>query len=53
MQRQHTVAAKEARKLTKMLSEEFDYAEVLFCESQPVAALKIGPKCIVLTFYSD
>lgn len=50
---EHTVSAKEAKKLMQMLSEEFDCAEVLFCESQPVAALKIGPKSIVLTFYSD
>lgn len=50
---EHTVTSKEAKKLVKMLHEEFDCAEVLTCESQPVAALKIGPKSIVLTFYSD
>jgi DegV family protein with EDD domain len=50
---EHTVLDKEAKKLMQMLSDEFDCAEVLFCEPQPVAALKIGPKCIVLTFYSD
>jgi len=50
---EHTVTSKEAKKLVKMLHEEFDCTEVLTCESQPVAALKIGPKSIVLTFYSD
>jgi DegV family protein with EDD domain len=50
---EHTVTSKEAEKLVKMLYQEFDCAEVLTCESQPVAALKIGPKSVVLTFYSD
>jgi DegV family protein with EDD domain len=50
---EHTVTAKEAEKLIKMLSEEFDCAEVLSCDTQPVAALKIGPRSIGLSFYSD
>jgi DegV family protein with EDD domain len=50
---EHTVTAEEAEKLIKMLKEEFDCAEVLSCDTQPVAALKIGPKSIGLTFYSD
>ena len=50
---EHAVAAKEAKKLIKMLNEEFDCAEVLLCDTQPVAALKLGPKSIGLTFYSD
>jgi DegV family protein with EDD domain len=50
---EHTVTAKEANKLTRMLKEEFDCAEVLTCDTQPVAALKIGPKSIGLSFYSD
>ncbi len=50
---EHTVTSEEAEKLIKMLNEEFDCAEVLSCDTQPVAALKIGPKSIGLTFYSD
>lgn len=50
---EHTVTAEEAEKLIKMLNEEFDCAEVLSCDTQPVAALKIGPKSIGMTFYSD
>ena len=50
---EHTVTSEEAEKLIKMLTEEFDCAEVLSCDTQPVAALKIGPKSIGLSFYSD
>jgi DegV family protein with EDD domain len=50
---EHTVTSEEAEKLIKMLHEEFDCAEVLSCDTQPVAAMKIGPKSIGLTFYSD
>jgi DegV family protein with EDD domain len=50
---EHTVTAEEAEKLIKMLKEEFDCAEVLSCDTQPVAALKIGPRSIGLSFYSD
>jgi len=50
---EHTVTSEEADKLIKMLNEEFDCAEVLSCDTQPVAAMKIGPKSIGLTFYSD
>jgi DegV family protein with EDD domain len=50
---EHTVTAAEAKKLIQMLKEEFDCAEVLSCDTLPVAALKIGPKSIGLTFYSD
>jgi len=50
---EHTVTAEEAEKLIEMLNEEFDCAEVLSCDTQPVAALKIGPKSIGLSFYSD
>ncbi|HUT97424.1 MAG TPA: DegV family protein [Dehalococcoidales bacterium] len=50
---EHTVTAEEAKKLIKMLNEEFDCAEILSCDTQPVAALKIGPKSIGLTFYSN
>ncbi|MGD9116298.1 MAG: DegV family protein [Dehalococcoidia bacterium] len=50
---EHTVTAKEADKLAAMLEEEFDCAEVLTCDTQPVAALKIGPKSVGLSFYSD
>jgi DegV family protein with EDD domain len=50
---EHTVTAEESEKLIKMLKEEFDCAEVLSCDTQPVAALKIGPRSIGLSFYSD
>lgn len=50
---EHTVTSEEADKLIQMLNEEFDCAEVLSCDTQPVAALKIGPKSIGLSFYSD
>jgi DegV family protein with EDD domain len=50
---EHTVAADEAEELKQKLGEEFDCAEVLLCDTQPVAALKIGPKSIGLSFYSD
>lgn len=50
---EHTVTAEEADKLIKMLNEEFECAEVLSCDTLPVAALKIGPKSIGLTFYSE
>ena len=50
---EHTVAAEEAEKLKQMLGEEFDCAEVLLCDTQPVAALITGPKNIMLSFYSD
>jgi DegV family protein with EDD domain len=50
---EHTVTAGEAEKLIQMLKEEFDCAEVLSCDTQPVAALKIGPKSIGLSFYND
>jgi DegV family protein with EDD domain len=50
---EHTVTAAEAEKLIQMLKEEFDCAEVLSCDTLPVAALKIGPKSIGLSFYSD
>jgi DegV family protein with EDD domain len=50
---EHTVTSEEAEKLTRMLNEEFDCAEVLTCDTQPVAALKIGPRSIGLSFYSD
>lgn len=50
---EHTVAAEEAEKLTQMLGEEFDCAEVLLCDTQPVAAMKIGPRSIGLSFYSN
>lgn len=50
---EHTVISEEADKLIQMLNEEFDCAEVLSCDTQPVAALKIGPKSIGLSFYSD
>jgi DegV family protein with EDD domain len=50
---EHTVTAEEAEKLIKMLKEEFDCAEVLSCDTQPVAALKIGPRSIGLSFYSE
>jgi len=50
---EHTVTSEEADKLTRMLKDEFDCAEVLTCDTQPVAALKIGPKSIGLSFYSD
>jgi DegV family protein with EDD domain len=50
---EHTVTAEEAEKLIKMLKEEFDCAEVLSCDTQPVAALKVGPKSIGMTFYSE
>lgn len=50
---EHTVSAGEAEKLSQMLGEEFDCAEVLLCDTQPVAALITGPKNIMLSFYSD
>jgi DegV family protein with EDD domain len=50
---EHTVTSEEAEKLTRMLNEEFDCAEVLTCDTQPVAALKIGPRSIGLSFYSE
>jgi len=50
---EHTVTSEEADKLIKMLNEEFDCAEVLSCDTQPVAALKLGPRSIGLSFYSD
>jgi DegV family protein with EDD domain len=50
---EHTVTSEEAEKLIKMLNEEFDCTEVLSCDTQPVAALKIGPRSIGLSFYSD
>ena len=50
---EHTVTSEEAEKLIKMLGEEFDCAEVLSCDTQPVAAMKLGPKSIGLTFYSE
>ncbi len=50
---EHTVTAEEAKKLINMLKGEFDCAEVLSCDTLPVAALKIGPKSIGLSFYSD
>ncbi|MGD9117986.1 MAG: DegV family protein [Dehalococcoidia bacterium] len=50
---EHTVTSEEADKLTKMLKEEFDCVEVLTCDTQPVAALKIGPKSVGLSFYSE
>ena len=50
---EHTVTAREAEKLMRMLNEEFDCAEVLICDTQPVAALKIGPRSIGMSFYSD
>jgi DegV family protein with EDD domain len=50
---EHTVTSEEAENLTQMLKEEFDCAEVLSCDTQPVAALKVGPKSIGLSFYSD
>jgi len=50
---EHTVSAGEAEKLSQMLGEEFDCAEVLICDTQPVAALITGPKNIMLSFYSD
>jgi DegV family protein with EDD domain len=50
---EHTVTAGEAEKLMQMLKEEFDCAEVLSCDTQPVAALKIGPRSIGLSFYSE
>jgi DegV family protein with EDD domain len=50
---EHTVTAKEAEKLIQMLKEEFDCVEVISCDTLPVAALKIGPKSIGLSFYSD
>jgi DegV family protein with EDD domain len=50
---EHTVTSEEAEKLTRMLNEEFDCAEILTCDTQPVAALKIGPRSIGLSFYSD
>jgi len=50
---EHTVSADEAEKLRQMLSGEFDCAEVLLCDTQPVAALITGPKNITLSFYSD
>jgi DegV family protein with EDD domain len=50
---EHTVTSKEAEKLIKMLNEEFDCAEVLSCDTQPVAAMKLGPRSIGLSFYSD
>jgi DegV family protein with EDD domain len=50
---EHTVTSEEADKLTKMLEAEFDCAEVLTCDTQPVAALKIGPKSVGLSFYSE
>jgi DegV family protein with EDD domain len=50
---EHTVTSEEAEKLTRMLNEEFDCAEVLTCDTQPVAALKIGPRSIGLSFYCD
>jgi DegV family protein with EDD domain len=49
----HTIAADEAEKLGQMVSEEFDCAEVLICETQPVAALITGPKMLGLSFYGD
>jgi DegV family protein with EDD domain len=50
---EHTVTSEEAEKLTRMLNDEFDCAEILTCDTQPVAALKIGPRSIGLSFYSD
>ena len=50
---EHTVTSEEADKLIKMLNEEFDCTEVLSCDTQPVAALKLGPRSIGLSFYSD
>jgi DegV family protein with EDD domain len=50
---EHTVTSKEAEKLTRMLDDEFDCAEILICDTQPVAALKIGPRSIGLSFYSE
>jgi fatty acid-binding protein DegV len=49
---EHTVTSEEAEKLIQMLNEDFDCAEILTCDTQPVAALKIGPKSIGLSFYS-
>ena len=50
---EHTITAKEADKLAQMLQKEFDCAEVLSCDTLPVAAMKIGPKSIGMTFYSE
>lgn len=50
---EHTITAEEADKLVKMLNEEFDCAEVLSCETLPVAAMKIGPRSVGMTFYSE
>jgi DegV family protein with EDD domain len=49
----HTSAADEAEKLGQMLGDEFDCAEVLIRETQPVAALITGPKMLGLSFYGD
>lgn len=50
---EHTITAKEAEKLTQMLQKEFDCVEVLSCDTLPVAAMKIGPRSIGMTFYSE
>lgn len=50
---EHTCSLDEAEELKQMVGNQFNCAELLLCEFNPVAALITGPRNLGLSFYSD
>ena len=50
---QHTCSLDEAERLKEIVLNQFNCAEILLCEFNPVASLITGPKMLGLSFYSD
>jgi DegV family protein with EDD domain len=50
---EHTAVPEEAEKLKKMVSKQFNCAELLLCEFNPTGAVTIGPGNLGLSFYHD
>jgi len=50
---EHTCSPDEAERLKEIVVDQFNCAEVLLCEFNPVASLIVGPGVLGLDFYSD
>jgi fatty acid-binding protein DegV len=50
---EHTVVPEEAERLRRMVKEQFNCAELLVCEFNPVAAMATGPRNLGLSFYTE
>ena len=50
---EHTCAVEEAQRLKDIVIDQFNCAEVLLCEYNPVASLIVGPGVVGLDFYQE